>query len=296
MISPSKSKTRARTTSPFSTSAGWYILSMPGSILGSAVRRREDPRLVSGRGRYVDDLPVDGGLFAVFVRSPFAHARLRDLDLAAARSVPGVVCALGAADLGLPARLAFAVLPEAFARPPLAVDTVRFVGDAVAVVVGETRAAAVDGAEAAAADYEPLPVVATVQAAAAEGAPLLFPEHGSNVAFAAASGGDEDVLAGAGVVVRGRLVNQRLAPVPMEPDGLLAAPDPDTGGLRLWASTQNPHQVRDFVAECLGLPETSVRLVAPDVGGGFGAKAFTYPEQVVVFELARRLGRPVRWT
>jgi aerobic carbon-monoxide dehydrogenase large subunit len=269
---------------------------MPGSILGSTVRRREDPRLVSGHGRYVDDLTAEGGLHAVFVRSPLAHATLRDVDLAAARRVPGVVGAFAAGDLGLPARLAFAVLSDAFARPPLATDTVRFVGEAVAVVVGETRGAAADGAEAVAADYDPLPVVATPEAAAADGAPLLFTGHGSNVAFENAYGGDEDALAGADVVVRRRLVNQRLAAVPMEPDAFLAAPDPDTGGLRAWASTQNPHQVRDFVADCLDLPEAKVRLTAPDVGGGFGAKAFTYPEQVVVAELARRLGRPVRWT
>jgi aerobic carbon-monoxide dehydrogenase large subunit len=269
---------------------------MPGSILGSTVRRREDPRLVSGRGRYVDDLPLEDGLFAVFARSPLAHATIRDLDLSAARATPGVVGVYSAADLGMPARLAFPVLAEAFARPPLATDTVRFVGEAVAVVVGETRAAAADGADAVAADYEPLPVVATVAAAAAEGAPLLFPAHGSNVAFENAYGGDQDVLAGAEVVVRGRIVNQRLAAVPMEPDVFLAAPDPETGGMRIWASTQNPHQVRDFIAECLGLPEAKVRCIAPDVGGGFGAKLFTYPEQGVVAQLAHRLGRPVRWT
>jgi carbon-monoxide dehydrogenase large subunit len=146
-------------------------------------------------------------------------------------------------------------------------------------------------------DYDPLPVVASTEAAAADGAALLFPEHGSNVAFESAyGGGDGDVLEGADVVVRGRFVNQRLAAVPMEPDVVLAAPDPETGGMRIWASTQNPHAVRDYVAECLGLPETQVRCVSPDVGGGFGAKAFTYPEQAIVSELARRLGRPVKWT
>ncbi|HEY4026906.1 MAG TPA: xanthine dehydrogenase family protein molybdopterin-binding subunit [Candidatus Dormibacteraeota bacterium] len=269
---------------------------MPGSILGSAVRRREDPRLVSGRGRYVDDLPAEDGLYAVFVRSPLAHARLRDVDLSAARAVPGVVGAFAAADLDLKPRLAFAVMAEAFARPPLATDTVRFVGEAIAVVVGETRSAAADGAEAVLADYDPLPVVATAERAAAEGAPVVFPAHGSNVAFETVVGGDGDVLADAEVVVRGRLINQRLAAVPMEPDVFLAAPDPETDGMRIWASTQNPHQVRDFVADVLGLPEDRVRCIAPDVGGGFGAKLFTYPEQGIVAVLARRLGRPVRWT
>ena len=269
---------------------------MPGSILGSTVRRREDPRLITGRGRYVDDLTAEDGLHAVFVRSPVAHARLRHLDLTAARVTPGVVGAFAAADLGLPPRLAFAVVPDVFARPPLAVDTVRFVGEAVAVVVAQTRAAAEDGAEAVAAEYDPLPVIITLEQSAAHGAPVVFPEHGSNVAFATAYGGDgDDVLAGADVVVSGRFVNQRVAAVPMEPDAFLAAADPESGGLRIWASTQSPFQVRDFVADCLGLPEDKVLCVAPDVGGGFGAKLITYPEQAVVAALAQRLARPVRW-
>jgi carbon-monoxide dehydrogenase large subunit len=271
---------------------------MPGSILGSTVRRREDPRLITGRGRYVDDLTAarEGCLFAVFVRSPLAHAGLRDLDLAAARSVTGVVGAFSAADLGLPAKLAFAVMPDVFARPPLAVDTVRFAGEAVTVVVAESRAAASDGSEAVAADYDPLPVVTTATTAARPETPLIFPEHGSNLAFEAAYGGDEDVLADAEVTVRTTFKNQRVAAVPMEPDVVLAEPDPDTGGLRIWASTQSPFQVRDFVAESLGMEEKLVRCVAPDVGGGFGAKLAVYPEQVVIAELARRLGRPVCWT
>lgn len=268
---------------------------MPGSILGSTVRRSEDPRLITGKGRYVDDFRLEDGLYAAFVRSPLAHARLRDVDLSAARATQGVVGAYAASDLNLPPRLAFAVVPDVFARPPLAVDTVRFVGEAVAVVVAESRASAADGAGAVAADYDPLPVVATVEQAAAEGAPLLFPEHGTNVAFVAAYGGDEDVLAGAEAVVKARFVNQRLAAVPIETDAFLAAPDPQTGGLRVWASTQSPFQVRDFVADCLDLPEAKVRCIAPDVGGGFGAKLAVYPEQAVVAAIAQRLGRPVRW-
>jgi aerobic carbon-monoxide dehydrogenase large subunit len=268
---------------------------VPGSILGSTVRRREDPRLITGQGRYVDDLAPERGLYAAFVRSPAAHAKLRDLDLAAARAISGVVGVYDAADVNLPPRLAFGVIPDVFARPPLATDTVRFVGEAVAVIVAESRGAAADGAEAAMAEYDPLPVVASVEQAVEEGAPLLFPDHGSNLAFAASYGGDEDVLAGAEVVVRERFVNQRLAAVPMEPDAFMAAPDPETGGIRIWASTQSPFQVRDFVADCLGLPESQVRCVAPDVGGGFGAKIPVYPEQAIVAALARRLDRPVRW-
>ncbi|HKA09964.1 MAG TPA: xanthine dehydrogenase family protein molybdopterin-binding subunit [Candidatus Dormibacteraeota bacterium] len=268
---------------------------MPGSILGSAVRRREDPRLITGRGRYVDDLASDNDLYAAFVRSPIAHARLGHLDLSRGLATPGVVAVFAATDLNLPARLSFAVLPDVFSRPPLAVDTVRFVGDAVAVVVAETRGAAADGADAVTAEYEPLPVVATIEQAAADGGPAVFPGHGSNTAFAAAYGGDEDALAGAEVVVGARFVNQRLAPVPMEPDVFRAAPEPDSQVLWIWASTQSPFQVRDFVAVCLGLPEDQVICVAADVGGGFGAKLAVYPEQVVVAALAQRLARPVRW-
>ncbi|HKF15832.1 MAG TPA: xanthine dehydrogenase family protein molybdopterin-binding subunit [Candidatus Dormibacteraeota bacterium] len=268
---------------------------MPGSILGSTVRRREDPRLITGRGRYVDDLASENDLYAAFVRSPVAHARIGHLELSRGLATSGVVGVFAAADLNLPPRLSFAVLPEVFARPPLAVDAVRFVGDAVAVVVAETQAAAADGADAVAAEYEPLPVVAMVEQAAAENAPAVFPEHGSNIAFAAAYGGDEDALMGADVIVRGRFVNQRLAAVPMEPDVFRAAPDADSDVLRIWASTQSPFQVRDFVADCLGLTEDKVICVAPDVGGGFGAKLAVYPEQVVVAALAQRLARPVRW-
>jgi carbon-monoxide dehydrogenase large subunit len=268
---------------------------VPGSPLGARLRRREDPRLITGQGLFVDNLGPEGGLHAAFVRSPVAHGRIRDLDLEPARRLSGVVAALSAQDLGLPSRLAFAVMPEVFARPPLATDLVRFVGEAVAVVVAETRAAAADAAQAVMVDYERLPAVLGPLEAASEDAPLLFPDHGSNLAFEVTFGDEVDPLEGAEVVVRARFRNQRLAAVPIEPNAVLAAPDLDRGGLVLWASTQSPFQVRDFVADCLGLDESMVRCVAPDVGGAFGSKLPIYPEQAVIAELARRLGRPVRW-
>jgi carbon-monoxide dehydrogenase large subunit len=268
---------------------------VPSTALGSGLRRREDPRLLTGQGRFVDDEPPAGGLHAQFIRSPVAHARILDVDLEAARRVPGVVGAYAAADLGLPPRLAFALLPDAFARPPLATDRVRFVGEAVAVVVAETAAAAADAAQAVGVDYGRMAAVVTPAQAAADGAPLLFPDHGTNLAFEVTLGGEEDPLAGAEVVVRGRFVNQRLAAVPMEANAVLAAVDSATGVLTLRVSTQSPFQVRDFVADSLGLDESRVRCIAPDVGGAFGAKLLVYPEQAVVAELARRLGRPVRW-
>jgi carbon-monoxide dehydrogenase large subunit len=266
---------------------------MPGSILGSAVRRREDPRLVTGAGRYVDDIPAPGCLHAAFVRSPHAHATINGVEVSEATKAAGVVAVYAASDLGLAPRLANGFIDEALARPPLAEGRVRFVGDAVAVVVAETRALAADAAQLVEVDYEPLPVVATTEAAAGEGAPLLFAAHGSNLAFTVGSSADGDVLAGAEVVVRQRMTNQRLAAVPLETNAVLAVPD--AGRLTVHCSTQSPFQVRDAIADALGMNEDDVRCIAPDVGGGFGAKIAVYPEQVVVAAAARRLARPVKY-
>src|SRR5579884_1276393 len=264
---------------------------MSVSILGHAVHRSEDPRFLKGEARYVDDIEVAGGLVASFVRSHHAHARIVSIDADAARRAPGVVAVFTAADLDLPPSPAGR--RAALARPRLAAGVVRYVGEPLAVVVAESAAAAVDARELVDVDYEPLPAVVDPIAATEEGAPLLFPDHGSNVV---SDGGaaDEDPLEGADVVVRARLVNQRVAPVPLEPNAALAVPEPG-GGLTIYASTQSPFGVRREVASALGLEEEAVRVVAPDVGGGFGAKGGAYPEQIVVAALAHRLGRPVRW-
>lgn len=261
----------------------------------SAVRRREDPRLVTGRGRYVDDVPAPRCLHAAFARSPLAHARVTGIETGAAAAVPGVVAVYTAPDLGLRPRQAFGLLPEELGRPPLADGVVRFVGDAVAVVVAESREAAADGAALVDVAYDAQPVLATPEAAARDGAPVLFPEHGSNLAYESASGNAEagDPLAGAEVVIRRRMTNQRVAAVPMEGNAILAVPG--DGRLTVYVSTQSPFQVRDAIADALGLPEDGVRCVAPDVGGGFGAKIAVYAEHVVVAAAARRLGRPVKW-
>jgi carbon-monoxide dehydrogenase large subunit len=266
-----------------------------GSILGNAVRRTEDGRLLAGVGLFVGDLHPEGCLDVVFVRSPVAHARIVQIDTAAAAALPGVVAVHTAENLDLQPRLGFAVLPDVFARPPLARDLVRFAGEAVAVVVAESAAAAADGADAVQVEYEVQPAVVELEAAGREDAPLLFPEHGSNLAFRVEFGQDADPLRDAEVVVRERFVNQRLAAVPMEGNAVLAQPSPDGSGIEVWASTQRPFHVRDTIAEELGLAESQVRVVAPDVGGGFGAKAPVYPEHVVVASLAHRLARPVRW-
>ena len=269
---------------------------MKGSILGSAVKRREDPRLITGLGRYVDDLPAAGALHAVFVRSPLAHARITGVDRTAALALPGVAAVYVAADLGLEPRPGFPPIGRTFAKPPLAEGVVRFVGDPVAVVLAMTREQAVDAAAAVEVDLEPLPHVVDAEAALAEGAPLLFPDHGSNLAFKTAYGADGgDVMAGADVVVRGRFVNQRVAPVPVETHAVLVVPDPDNRGLQVWVSSQTPFQVRDTIAEALGIEEHQVHTRSLDVGGGFGAKAGTHLEEVVVAAAARKLRRPVKW-
>src|SRR5471032_1734500 len=189
---------------------------MPGSILGTAVRRVEDPDLLCGRAQFVDDLPIDGVLHLHFVRSSYAHARLLSIDTDDARAMPGVVAVFTATDLGLPPYQGLMELNARCVRPPLAESKVRFVGDAVAVVVAETRAAATDAAEAVVVEYDALEAVADPEAALAPGAPLQFEELGTNLAAAIGPRDQGDVLEGADVVVKARIENQRLAVMPME--------------------------------------------------------------------------------
>jgi carbon-monoxide dehydrogenase large subunit len=266
---------------------------MTSSIFGSVVHRTEDPRFLTGRARYVDDLPVDGALRAVFVRSMMAHARIDGIDVEAALAFPGVVAILTAVDLGLAPQPPSGNVRGPFPRPILAVDVVRHVGEPVAVVVADTFAHAQDAAEAVVVEVDPLPVVVGPEAAVAEDAPVLFPEAGTNVAHRFEKRWDEDVLAGAEVVVRGRFVNQRVAPVPLEANAVAAQPSGD--GLTMWVSTQIPFDVRNDIADALGLERNDVRVIAPDVGGGFGAKLVVSPEYLVVAAAAQRLGRPVKW-
>lgn len=266
-----------------------------GSILGNAVLRREDPAVLRGAARYLDDLDPPGTTHVTFVRSTVSHARVEAIDTADAVSMPGVVGVYTASDLGLATLLGFVMLPPVFSRPPLADGVVRFVGDIVAVVLAETRAQAVDAAEMVIVDYDPLPAVVDPEAALEEGAPLLFPEHGSNLAIEFDFGDDPTVFDEAEVVVEGRFVNQRLAAVPMEPNGVLVEPDATTGGATVWAPTQAPFGVRDPLAGALGVEPDLLRVVAPMVGGGFGAKTGLYPEYVIAGRLALDHGRPVKW-
>lgn len=255
--------------------------------------RLEDDELLRGSGRFVGDL-VSGALHAVFVRADVAHGRLLRVDGAGALAQPGVVAVFTASDLGLRPLRGHAALPGAFDRPPLAVERVRFVGEAVAVVVATERGLALDAAEAVVVEVEPLPPVLDQQDALAPDAILLFPDAGTNLAFEVTAGSESDPLAGAEIVVRLSTENQRVASAPLEPDGCLAVPDAE-GRLTVWASTQRVHQVRDAIAGSMAVDARSVRVCAPRVGGGFGGKFEASPETVVVAATARRLGRPVAW-
>ena len=240
------------------------------------------------------DLEIEGALHAVFVRSHVAHGLVGTVHTAAAAECDGVHSVWTAADLGLPGQRAFSG-DEALERPLLAMDRVRFVGEAIAVVLAGTRAQAVDAAEAVTVEVDPLPAVADPDAAAADGAPFLFPAHGTNLVGPVAGDVEHDFFADADVVVRALVKHQRVAPVTMEANGCVAVPEPD-GSLTVWASTQSVFGVQGEVARTLGLDADQVRVRAPWIGGGFGAKGGVYPEQLVVAGLAHKVGCPVRWT
>src|SRR3954451_7503714 len=223
-----------------------------GSILGNPVLRKEDPGILTGATEYYDDLKLDGLLHVAFVRSTVAHANVGAIDTDEAKAMPGVVGVFTAADFGLNPVHGFIMLPPTMNRPPLATDKVRFVGDIVAIVVAESKAQATDAAEQVTVDYDELPAVASMQAAIAEGATVLHEGQGSNVANAMGTGLVEGVLDDADVVVQQRIVNQRVAPVPMEPAGIVAMPHAD-GGLQVWVASQGPHGVRGELAQYLGL-------------------------------------------
>jgi carbon-monoxide dehydrogenase large subunit len=273
-----------------------YATEVPASGIGARQPRLEDEALLTGAERYTADLRVPGALRAVFVRSTAAHARIADIDVSEARQAPGVVAVLTSRDLAVP-RVFFPafgqLINDAYHRVPLADGTVRFAGEIVAVVVAETLAQAEDAAELVSVDYDPLPVVIDPQAAAADGAPLLFPETGTNVAlqlpFEAGTRADSPVR------VSCRVSNPRMAVAPMEGLAIVAVPGEDGKKLTLWLSSQMPHAFRDLTAALLGMDAADLRAVCPAVGGGFGGKTPAEPDYVLVAAVARHLGRPVAW-
>ncbi len=270
------------------------MTAVEGSILGHAVLRREDPSLLRGEDKFYDDIDVTGVGYIHFVRSPFAHATIESVDTAEAESMPGVVGVWTADTLEMPTFRAHGGFPKSVNRPPLATGKVRYVGDIVAVVVAESREEAADAAEIVLVEYEPLPVVTDAERALEHGAPILFEEFGSNMIFETAVGGDEDPLTEAEHVTEGRIVSQRLAGVPMEPNGCVVIPDGDH--LTVWIPSQNPIAVKETIVKMCGLDAGKLRVVAPAVGGGFGPKAGPYTEFFLTTRLAQVTGRPVKWT
>ncbi|GAA3428204.1 molybdopterin-dependent oxidoreductase [Streptosporangium nondiastaticum] len=267
--------------------------------MGRARRRKEDARLVTGRTMWTDNIQLPGMLYVAFLRSPMAHARITGVDVSAARSLPGVVAAYSGRDLAeeqgsLPCAWPVTediVIPD---HPPMAVDEVRYPGEAVACVVATDRYRAADALEAIAVDYEPLDPVLDMTEALAEGAPKVH-EAGNRAFTWKFAGGDIDAaFRDAPVVIDRAYVQQRLIPTAMEPRAVVATTDGD--GFTLYSATQIPHVLRVMLAMTTGIPEHKLRVVAPDVGGGFGSKLQVTAEEVLALLLARRLGRPVKWT
>jgi carbon-monoxide dehydrogenase large subunit len=277
---------------------------MPIKLVGRGVKRLEDPKLVSGSDPYVNDVRLEGALQLAFVRSPHAHAILKRIDTSAAKKIPGVVAVLTGADINAEVGVIHTpIAPEMFASmnrqgyTMLAEGRVRHVGEPVAVVAAETAGAAVDGAEAVLVDYAPLPVVVDPEAALAKGAPLLYPETGSNlgVSFKGEKGDVDAAFKAAPVVIDIKMINQRVIPLCMEPRACSAIWDAKAQKMTMWGDTQIPHGMRNQVAERLKLKPEQIHLMTGRVGGGFGAKVPVYQEDTIVPMLARRLNRPVRW-
>jgi carbon-monoxide dehydrogenase large subunit len=276
--------------------------------IGAPLRRIEDPPLLRGQGRYVADVDIDGALHCVLVRSPHAHARVRTIDTSGALALPGVVAVLTGADMAAdgmgPMRPLWAIRSadgSPMAEPPrfaLARDVVRHVGEPICAVIAERNTLALDAAELVRVDYDPLPAVTDAATAMAAGAPQLHDAAPGNICFRWARG-DETAVRGAFAsaehVVSIELINNRLIGGAIEPRAALAIPATGGAKLTLLSSTQIPHHIRRMVAEQLGIPESAMRVIAPDVGGGFGYKGKLYPEESIVTFAARRLQRPVRW-
>ena len=270
-------------------------MSTSGSILGNSVVRREDPGLLTGAERYYDDLTPEGTVYVTFVRSPVAHADITEVDVLEAQAMDGVLAVYTGENIGLPAIAGFPMLPV-FERPQIVQDRVLFVGDIVAAVITETRQQGMDAAEAVFVDYDPLPANADPEKALDEGAEVIWPQNeGGNLAFHTELG-DDDGLAGAAHVAEVKMESQRLAAVPMEPNGILVEPGIPDGGMTVTLPSQAPIGLKDGFVGLSGLDSDNVRILAPAVGGGFGAKTGIYPEYLVAVKAALELGRPVKWT
>src|SRR5579863_4087821 len=274
--------------------------------IGTPIKRREDPRLITGQATYVDDIKLSGMLHMAILRSPYGHARINSINTEAAKKHPGVKAVYTAEDFSDIGTVAIAVPLGEIANGmglhgPLASGKVRFYGDPVAVVIAHDRYVARDARDLIEVDYEPLPAAIDIEAAMQEGAPLLYEEFGTNVAFGMHPPTDEidkvfeQTVADGGIVIKQRIVNQRLAPNSMETRGVVADYNKSSKTLTVWASSQNPHILRNILAALIGHPQHQVHVIVPEVGGGFGSKIDVYPEEMIASVAARKLGKPVKW-
>ncbi len=274
------------------------------TYIGKPVPRKEDAKLLTGQSRFIDDMTVPGMVWASVVRSPYAHATIKSVDLSQAREAEGVVDAFSGADLAddwaatLPCVWLVTDDTKQPNHRPLATDKARYQGDGVAVVIAETRAQAKDAAELVEVEYEPLPAVIDPEKALEDGAPIIHEEFGTNHCYTwkLASEGSDAVFDSAPVTVKERYRQQRLIPNAIEPRGVIGQYLPAQDEYTLWSATQIPHIARFWLAIVLGIPEARLRVVAPDVGGGFGSKLNVYAEEALALALAKRVGRPVKWT
>ncbi|MEX1164188.1 MAG: xanthine dehydrogenase family protein molybdopterin-binding subunit, partial [Nitriliruptor sp.] len=272
--------------------------------VGRTRLRKEDARLVTGRTMWTDNLQLTGMLHVALVRSPVAHARVTNVDVSAALEQPGVVAAFTGADLvgnwegGLPCAWPVTEDMAAPVHLPIAVDEVRYVGDAVAVVVARSKYQAADAIEHVVVDYDPLPVVTDMEAALADGADLADTTLSSNESYTwqKIDGDIDAAFEGAAHVTTRRFIQQRLIPLAIETRSVVCEPPTQSREYTLWSATQVPHILRLMLALTCGVPEHELRVVAPDVGGGFGSKLNVYAEEAICLVLARHLGAPVKWT
>ncbi len=277
---------------------------MSTRIFGSGIKRREDPRLITGKALYTDDIRLPGTVHMVIVRSPHAHARIKRIDAAKAKTMPGVVAIFTGTDVDVNGIPCAWLIPNSDLKTPthpaLAKDKVRYVGDGVALVIAENRYQAQDAADTVRVEYEPLPAVVNPEEATKDGAPQLFDDVPNNISFRwIASSGDDNVenaFNEADVVVSERIIQQRLLPTAMEPRSALAQWNSATEEMTVWCTSQNPHIHRHILGLVLGIHDHQLRVVAPEVGGGFGSKIPVYADEALTAWVSRKLNRPVKWT
>ncbi|HEY8846052.1 MAG TPA: xanthine dehydrogenase family protein molybdopterin-binding subunit, partial [Candidatus Limnocylindrales bacterium] len=276
-------------------------------VLGASIKRVEDPRFITGKGRYLDDIKLTGMTHMAILRSPYAHANIKSVDTSAAKGMPGVVAVIVGADISWnplpmawPAGGASGIQNNVSTPRVLATDSVKWTGEGVAAVVAETAEQAIDALEAIQVDYEPLPAVVDAEKATQSGAPQLHDNAPNNVVFVWPVGdksGTEAAFKDAEVIVKQRIVNHRLIPNPMEVRGDIGLYNPGTDEYTIWMSSQTPHIQRLLLAAFVtGIPEHKIRCISPDVGGAFGSKIFCYADMALVMHASKLIGgRPVKW-